>query len=106
MEDTSLEPIKSNVSSMWAPKNLFKRQRTSKFTTNSTCEEISIIIYIKPFDDEVFENFIKIVKYLEDKEKERECGIKIIVAPDLHKTYEEQMPLQQAYGITKSLETF
>ena len=51
---------------------------------------MNIIIYIKPYDDEVFENFLVLIKYIEDREtKEEESLIKILVAPDLHKTYQE-----------------
>ena len=42
---------------------MFKRTSTSKFKKD-VCEKLTIIIYIKPFDDEVFTNFIKILKFL------------------------------------------
>ena len=67
---------------------------------------MTLMIYIKPFDDEVFENFLKLIKYIQDKEQARGCPITVMVAPDLFQTFEAQKPLQQRYEINKGLKTF
>ena len=81
-----MEP-KTSYTSNWEPKNLFRRAKTQKFDTMG-CTDMTLMIYIKPFDDEVFENFLKLIKYIQDKEQARGCPITVMVAPDLFQTFE------------------
>lgn len=71
------------------------------------CQYARVIFFVKPFDDEVFENFFILIKYIQDEEiKYDECGFTLIVPPDLLKRITEAVELMEKYGITKHFESY
>jgi hypothetical protein len=48
-------------------------------------EASKVVVYIKPWDDKVFENFIDLVLFVASWEEENEIFVDLRIPPDLHK---------------------
>lgn len=75
----------------------------------STLREIDsprIMIYIKPWDSEVYENFFRFVRSLQELEDKHNLIIECTVAKELYDEYEKSDELKKKHGVTKQLSTF
>lgn len=66
------------------------------------------MVFIKPYDEEVFENFFVMIKYIQAQEEADEEGdsINVIIPPDLNERFCQAKKYRLKYNIDKSLETY
>ena len=64
------------------------------------------MIFIKPWDDEVYQNFFALLSYIQEKSTSESFNMSVIVPPDLHKRFNESSLERVNYGIDMDLETY
>ena len=61
------------------------------------------MVFIKPFDEHVFETFYVFVKFIEELEKELGINIEVITQKSLHVAFLDHEDLIKKYAIKKEL---
>lgn len=59
------------------------------------------MIYIKPWDSTVLENFFVFIKTFQELEEQFEISVDIIVSKELNDEYSKREELRRKYEITK-----
>jgi len=59
------------------------------------------MIYIKPWDSTVFENFFVFIKTFQELEEQFEISVDVIVSKELNDEYSKREELRRKYEITK-----
>ena len=59
----------------------FQKSSTRGLPSMRTCTKL--LIFIKPWDDEVFVNFLKLLKFIQNHEEQTGTSIKVVLPRDL-----------------------
>ena len=65
-----------------------------------------IMVYIKPYDESVYENFFIFIKTIQNLEVRYKITLETTVPEDLFDSYAKSHELRQKHGLTKGLSKF
>lgn len=84
------------------PEHLERRKSILLSPTTSA----RIIIFIKPFDEEVLRSLYVFVKFIESMERKLLISIELTCHQNLHQSFVENEALLKEYGITKEMQYY
>ena len=62
---------------------------------------LTILFYIKPWDTNVFDNFLTFVRYIQEKEHDKSILVTVKVSKELYNAYNKNEELRVKLGLTK-----
>ena len=64
---------------------------------------LKLMVYVKPWDLEVLENFFVVARYIQERETATEACVDVCIPSDLDNSMKEHPELTSKYNLTKQM---